>query len=215
MQVRLSSYTSALLGLLLVCSAVACLQLAVSADAAPTSAAASKDSARSSYYELLDLSPSGASDLSMLKRAYRRLALQFHPDKSGSDEDRARKQVQFTRMAQAYKVLKSKRLRTRYDHLLAQGKVDYDAGRDWDDFDASKGFKRKPKSKAQKEADLQSVTNKLATCWTRASQRAEPSICFARLPLHLIPCFLFAALVRSVQIPASLGDLPQSGRRCG
>lgn len=128
---------------------LACAQL-LSVSGAPVSGGAAP--IKQSYYDLLGVSRDAAGDAATLKRAYRKLALVHHPDKATSDADRATKQEVFVRLANAFEVLSNRRLRVRYDHLLSQGKFEYDGSRDWDDFDVANGFKRRPQTKAQKEA---------------------------------------------------------------
>lgn len=129
---------------------LACAQL-LSVSGAPVSSGGAAP-VKQSYYDLLGVSRDAAGDAAALKRAYRKLALVHHPDKATSDADRATKQDVFVRLANAFEVLSNRRLRVRYDHLLSQGKFEYDGSRDWDDFDVANGFKRRPQTKAQKEA---------------------------------------------------------------
>lgn len=72
--------------------------------------------AKSDYYEILGVSKSATAD--EIKRAYRKLAAQHHPDKSGGDE------AKFKEVSEAYEVLKDPQKRQRYDqfgHAGAQG----------------------------------------------------------------------------------------------
>ncbi|NWX36534.1 DNAJ1 protein, partial [Notiomystis cincta] len=59
------------------------------------------------YYDLLGVRP-GAS-LDEIKRAYRRLALRYHPDKNPSEGER------FKQISQAYEVLSDAHKRALYD----------------------------------------------------------------------------------------------------
>ncbi|NWR60776.1 DNJA1 protein, partial [Bucorvus abyssinicus] len=59
------------------------------------------------YYDLLGVRP-GAS-LDEIKRAYRRLALRYHPDKNPSEGER------FKQISQAYEVLSDSHKRALYD----------------------------------------------------------------------------------------------------
>ena len=63
------------------------------------------------YYSILELSP--ASTVDDVKKAYRRLALQFHPDKNPGDTIAA---AIFTDAAEAYKVLGDADARKRYNY---------------------------------------------------------------------------------------------------
>jgi len=61
------------------------------------------------YYEVLGVSKSASAD--ELKKAYRRLAVQHHPDKEGGDE------AKFKEASEAYDVLKDAQKRQRYDQF--------------------------------------------------------------------------------------------------
>lgn len=61
------------------------------------------------YYEVLGVSK-GASD-DEIKKAFRKLAVKYHPDKEGGDE------VKFKEANEAYEVLKDKQKRQRYDQF--------------------------------------------------------------------------------------------------
>ncbi len=61
------------------------------------------------YYEVLGVSKSASAD--ELKKAYRRLAVQHHPDKEGGSEEK------FKEVSEAYDVLKDSQKRQRYDQF--------------------------------------------------------------------------------------------------
>ena len=68
------------------------------------------------YYEVLGVSKSATAD--EIKRAYRKLAMQHHPDKHGGDD------TQFKEIAEAYEVLSDPQKKAGYDqfgHAGAQG----------------------------------------------------------------------------------------------
>ena len=82
------------------------------------------------YYEILGIS-SQASD-QQIKRAYRELALKYHPDRNPGDKEAAEK---FKEAAEAYSVLGDKKKRAEYDsygHLGQRG-----AGFEFTGFDSS------------------------------------------------------------------------------
>ncbi|NWY07168.1 DNJA1 protein, partial [Nothoprocta ornata] len=59
------------------------------------------------YYDLLGVRPGATLD--EIKRAYRRLALRYHPDKNPSEGER------FKQISQAYEVLSDSHKRALYD----------------------------------------------------------------------------------------------------
>ncbi|REJ77722.1 MAG: molecular chaperone DnaJ [Acidobacteria bacterium] len=68
------------------------------------------------YYEVLGVDR-GADD-NEIKRAYRRLAVQYHPDKNPDDHDAEEK---FKEAAEAYSVLSDQQKRSRYDRFGHSG----------------------------------------------------------------------------------------------
>lgn len=61
------------------------------------------------YYEVLGVSKSASAD--EIKKAFRKLAVQHHPDKEGGDE------TKFKEINEAYEVLKDQQKRQRYDQF--------------------------------------------------------------------------------------------------
>lgn len=61
------------------------------------------------YYEVLGVSKGASAD--EIKKAFRRLAVQYHPDKEGGDE------TKFKEINEAYEVLKDDKKRQRYDQF--------------------------------------------------------------------------------------------------
>lgn len=67
------------------------------------------------YYELLDITPEASDD--EVKRAYRKLALQYHPDRPGIMNRRAA-EMRFRQINEAYAHLKTAQKRAQYDDTL-------------------------------------------------------------------------------------------------
>lgn len=64
------------------------------------------------YYEILGVSKSASAD--EIKRAYKKLALKYHPDRNPGDEDAV---ARFKEAAEAYEVLSDPEKRSRYDRF--------------------------------------------------------------------------------------------------
>src|SRR2546422_7921581 len=64
------------------------------------------------YYEVLGV-PRGAADTD-IKRAYRKLAMQYHPDRNAGDKSAEQK---FKDISEAYDVLKDDQKRAAYDRF--------------------------------------------------------------------------------------------------
>jgi DnaJ family protein B protein 6 len=70
-------------------------------------------SQRRSHYETLEIPPSASMD--DIKKAYKRLALKFHPDKNPNN--RVEAEEQFKRISRAYEVLSDPSKRAHYDRF--------------------------------------------------------------------------------------------------
>ena len=64
------------------------------------------------YYEILDVSKSASAE--EIKKAYRKKAIQYHPDKNPGDKEA---EEMFKEAAEAYEVLSDENKRTRYDQF--------------------------------------------------------------------------------------------------
>ncbi|KAJ7977635.1 DnaJ protein like [Quillaja saponaria] len=69
-----------------------------------------------SYYEILQV-PKGASD-EQIKKAYRKLALKYHPDKNQGNEEANKR---FAEISNAYEVLSDGEKRSIYDRHGEEG----------------------------------------------------------------------------------------------
>jgi len=79
------------------------------------------------YYELLHV-PKGASD-SQIKRSYRKLALQYHPDKvTGTEAEKKEAAKKFAEISNAYEVLSDEEKRKIYDRYGEDGLKQHQQG---------------------------------------------------------------------------------------
>jgi len=73
--------------------------------------------AKRDYYEILGVSKSAPAD--EIKKAYRRLAMKFHPDRNKDDEGASEKK--FKEVKEAYEVLKNSEKKATYDRFGHEG----------------------------------------------------------------------------------------------
>ena len=73
--------------------------------------------AAKTYYDALGIEKSAT--LQDIKKAYRKLAVQHHPDRNPGNEEAAT--VKFREISEAYEVLSDKDSRRNYDHMLKHG----------------------------------------------------------------------------------------------
>lgn len=87
------------------------------------------------YYKVLGVSKTATSD--ELKKAYRKLALEHHPDRGGDDKE-------FKKINEAYQVLSDPQKRARYDQFGSAGASGPSAGGyggfEGSDFGGAQGF---------------------------------------------------------------------------
>jgi molecular chaperone DnaJ len=85
------------------------------------------------YYEVLEVSKTASSE--EIKKAYRKKAIQYHPDKNPGDKEAEEK---FKEAAEAYEVLSSEEKRKRYDQFghagVGGGYEGYGGGRSMEDI---------------------------------------------------------------------------------
>ncbi|MCC6285109.1 MAG: molecular chaperone DnaJ [Phycisphaerales bacterium] len=88
------------------------------------------------YYEILSIDK--AADAEEIKRAYRRLAMKYHPDRNPGDADA---ETRFKEAAEAYEVLSDPARRQRYDQFGHEGlRGSGAAGHDFSRMDVSDIF---------------------------------------------------------------------------
>jgi len=95
--------------------------------------------AKRDYYEVLGLSREASPE--EVKKAYRKMAIQYHPDKNPGD---AQAEENFKEAAEAYEVLRDSNKRQQYDrfgHEGMRGSGGFSgAGMDFDPFDVFRSF---------------------------------------------------------------------------
>ena len=72
--------------------------------------------AKADYYEVLGISKGASAD--EIKKAYRKKAIQYHPDKNPGDKSAEEK---FKEAAEAYEILSDPEKKKRYDQFGHQG----------------------------------------------------------------------------------------------
>jgi len=72
--------------------------------------------AKRDYYEVLGVGKNASSD--DITRAYRRMAMKYHPDKNPDDKEA---ETKFKECAEAYAVLSDSEKRRRYDQFGHEG----------------------------------------------------------------------------------------------
>src|SRR5690606_4464297 len=83
------------------------------------------------YYEVLGVGKSASAD--EIKKAFRKKAIEYHPDKEGGDE------AKFKEVNEAYEILKDDKKRQRYDQFGHAG-VGSSAASDGNPFGGLGGF---------------------------------------------------------------------------
>ncbi|CEJ04716.1 hypothetical protein G6F70_004932 [Rhizopus microsporus] len=84
-------------------------------------------------YKILELDKETAT-INDIKKAYRRLALKYHPDKQPADateEEKKKANEAFQRMGKAYAVLSDPKRKERYDRTGSMDESEFEGEKDW------------------------------------------------------------------------------------
>mmetsp|Transcript_50475 Transcript_50475/g.117840 ORF Transcript_50475/g.117840 Transcript_50475/m.117840 type:complete len:248 (-) Transcript_50475:73-816(-) len=140
------------------------------------------------FYEILGVSRNASDE--ELKRAYRRLALKWHPDKHQGNSQEVRKEAaeRFKQLSEAYHVLSKPELRAEYDDSIATGggersasngmtgsKVVWTKTYGWSSFNISFGWIGEPPGDLGCQADdasTRSTATEGSTCTTSTAWSA-------------------------------------------
>ena len=84
----------------------------------------------SSYYDILEVNQTAS--LTEIKKAYRRLALAYHPDRNNGSEESTEK---FQQIGEAYEILSDEQKRKEYDRSISSNRFDFGQNRSskWDE----------------------------------------------------------------------------------
>jgi len=96
---------------------------------APATIISDMATARHDYYDILGVSRNASAE--DVKKAFRRLAMKYHPDRNKDDSAEAR----FKEIGEAYEVLSDPEKRTAYDRFGHAGLQGFDFGRGFDGAD--------------------------------------------------------------------------------
>ncbi|MBC7487219.1 MAG: DnaJ domain-containing protein, partial [Cytophagaceae bacterium] len=100
-----------------------------------------------SYYDILCIPPSATEK--EISKAYRKQALQFHPDRNRSADATAR----FLMILQAYEVLSDKNKRFLYDHKLGEYAIGIYDMPDYETWKAQKAEERRAEEQQARERE--------------------------------------------------------------
>lgn len=89
------------------------LKLEAAADLLKKAEAAQKQAGKKDYYKILGVDRKAS--IKVIKKSYRELALQWHPDKHVGEEEKEKAEKKFTLIAEAYEVLSDDEKRRKFD----------------------------------------------------------------------------------------------------
>eukprot|EP01114_Cavostelium_apophysatum_P022904 TRINITY_DN8449_c0_g1_i1.p1 TRINITY_DN8449_c0_g1~~TRINITY_DN8449_c0_g1_i1.p1 ORF type:complete len:232 (+),score=44.73 TRINITY_DN8449_c0_g1_i1:48-743(+) len=103
-----------------------------------STAEAARKKKQVSYYDILEVKQNASPR--DIRRSYRQLAVQYHPDKSIESKEDA--EEKFLAISHAYQILSDDTKRVRYDQLLSYGQYEYHADDYKEDLPEKKDFEK-------------------------------------------------------------------------
>jgi len=133
------------------------------------------------YYEILEINETASPE--EIKKAYRKLALKWHPDKWFNKPETERKvaEERFKKITEAYFVLSSPEKRARYDNNLSECNSDWDGyHEEWEEYYKREKIRLREERIRLREMSIDRVVDELGpSLWVPYSDWKEKARSFA------------------------------------